>query len=144
MHLLHTASYITYFYMFRRTSAPSSGSLIFNCSIYNAQLSVNTCPDASVKCGLITDALFSRCHEGHSRWITVEIHSHVTLHTLHTSHTLRICVLDITWFQRSCKDEGWMTGHFFLISPYFDYAVFYNARSHTNATAALQRNRLNY
>jgi len=57
MHLLYILCYIL-LYVFRRTSAPSAGDLIFNCSILAHQLAVNTCQNALVKYGLLTDAMF--------------------------------------------------------------------------------------
>ena len=36
MHLLYITLYLTFAYVFRRTSAPSSASLILSCSIFGA------------------------------------------------------------------------------------------------------------
>jgi len=57
MHLLYILCYIL-LYAFRHTSAPSAGDLIFNSSILAHQLAVNTCQNALVKYGLLTDAVF--------------------------------------------------------------------------------------
>jgi hypothetical protein len=57
MHLLYILHYVL-FYTFQRTSVLSAGDLIFNCSIFGASLAVNTCQNALVKYGLLTDAIF--------------------------------------------------------------------------------------
>jgi len=44
MHLLNIWWYTTFSYAFRRMSAPSSGSLIFNCSIFGASTGCNPYP----------------------------------------------------------------------------------------------------
>ena len=44
------------------------------------QLAVNTCPNVSVKRGLLAYALFSIFHEDHLWWIIVKSNSHKTLH----------------------------------------------------------------
>lgn len=57
MHLLYILRYIL-LYTFQRMSVPSEGDLVFYCSVLVHQLAVNTCENALVKYGLLTDALF--------------------------------------------------------------------------------------
>jgi len=80
MHLLYITHCIIFSFAFWHKSVPSSGCLIFNCWICRATTGHTICPNMLVKCGLLTDELFSRFHEVNLWWIIVKTHTHVTLH----------------------------------------------------------------
>ena len=71
MCLLNITRGITLSEALRRNSTPFSGSPAFNYSIFSAlQLAVNTRPNVSIQCDLLTEALFFNI----SRWLEKNVH----------------------------------------------------------------------